>query len=150
MDTTVRTDFIWGVLPRFLFACEFLVRMRRRLAMPPLTESTLKIARSSIIRHAVARLGRSHGAREAIAAVENAHAAGFEEINLDLMFGLPGQSVAEALADIEQAIALQPTHISHYQLTIEPNTHFAHAPPSLPDEDVSWEMQQRCQARLAE
>ena len=96
------------------------------------------------------RLGRIHGAREAIAAVENAHAAGFEEINLDLMFGLPGQSVAEALADIEQAIALQPTHISHYQLTIEPNTHFAHAPPSLPDEDVSWEMQQRCQARLAE
>src|SRR3569833_1783274 len=59
MDTTVRTDFIWGVLPRFLFACEFLVRMRRRRAMPPLTESTHKIARSSIIRHDVARLGRS-------------------------------------------------------------------------------------------
>src|SRR3569833_3075237 len=68
------------------------------------------------------RLGRIHGAREAIAAVENAHAAGFEEINLDLMFGLPGQSVAEALADIEQAIALQPTHISHYQLTSGPTS----------------------------
>ena len=96
------------------------------------------------------RLGRIHGAREALAAAEHARAAGFEEINLDLMFGLPGQSLAEAVADIEQAIALQPTHISHYQLTIEPNTHFAHAPPSLPDEDLTWEMQQRCQARLAE
>lgn len=96
------------------------------------------------------RLGRIHGAREAIAAAENAHAAGFEEINLDLMFGLPGQSLAEALADIGQAIALQPTHVSHYQLTIEPNTRFAHTPPSLPDEDATWEMQQRCQARLAE
>ena len=96
------------------------------------------------------RLGRIHGAREALAAAEHARTAGFEEINLDLMFGLPVQSLAEALIDIEQAIALQPTHISHYQLTIEPNTHFAHTPPSLPDEDLMWEMQQRCQTRLAE
>lgn len=95
------------------------------------------------------KLGRIHGAREAIAAAEGAHAAGFDELNLDLMFGLPGQTVAQALADLEQAIALQPTHISHYQLTIEPNTGFAHAPPHLPDHDTLWEMQERCQAQLA-
>lgn len=95
------------------------------------------------------KLGRIHGAREAVAAAEGAHAAGFDELNLDLMFGLPGQTVAQALADLEQAIALEPTHISHYQLTIEPNTGFAHAPPRLPDHDTLWEMQERCQARLA-
>src|SRR3569833_4277352 len=95
------------------------------------------------------KLGRIHGAREAIAAAEGAHAAGFDELNLDLMFGLPGQTVAQALADLEQAIALDPTHISHYQLTIEPNTGFAPAPPHLPDHATQWEMQERCQARLA-
>ena len=95
------------------------------------------------------RLGRIHDARQAIAAAETAHAAGFEEFNLDLMYGLPGQTVAQALADLEQAIALQPTHLSHYQLTIEPNTRFAHTPPVLPDDDEIWEMQLTCQRRLA-
>lgn len=96
------------------------------------------------------KLGRIHGAREAITAAERAHAAGFDELNLDLMFGLPGQSVAQALADLEQAIALRPTHLSHYQLTLEPNTHYAHAPPAnLPDHDALWEIQQHCQARIA-
>src|SRR3569623_538256 len=94
-------------------------------------------------------LGRIHGAREAIAAAEGAHASGFVDLILDLMSCLPGQTVAQALADLEQAIALEPTHISHYQLTIEPNTGFAHAPPNLPDHDALWEMQERCQARLA-
>src|SRR3569623_515780 len=60
------------------------------------------------------KLVRIHGAREAIAAAEGAHAAGFDVLNLDLLFGLPGQPVAQALADLEQAIALEPTHISHY------------------------------------
>lgn len=96
------------------------------------------------------KLGRIHGAREAITAAERAHAAGFDELNLDLMFGLPGQSVAQALADLEQAIALRPTHLSHYQLTLEPNTRYAHAPPAnLPDHDALWEIQQHCQARIA-
>jgi putative oxygen-independent coproporphyrinogen III oxidase len=95
------------------------------------------------------RLGRIHGPREAISAVEAAHAAGFEELNLDLMYGLPGQSTAQALADLEQAMALQPTHLSHYQLTIEPNTRFAHTPPTLPEDDALWEIQQTCQTRLA-
>lgn len=95
------------------------------------------------------RLGRVHGAAEAIAAAEAAHAAGFEEINLDLMYGLPMQNADQALADLEQAIALRPSHLSHYQLTLEPNTRFAHAPPPLPDEDTLWTMQDLCQARLA-
>jgi len=95
------------------------------------------------------RLGRIHGAREAIAAAEAAHAAGFEELNLDLMYGLPGQTAAQARADLEQAIALRAPHLSHYQLTIEPNTLFAHAPPPLPDDDATWEMQQSCRERLA-
>ncbi len=96
------------------------------------------------------KLGRIHGAREAIIAAERAHAAGFDELNLDLMFGLPGQSVAQALADLEQAIALQPTHLSHYQLTLEPNTRYAHTPPAnLPDHDALWEIQQHCQTRIA-
>lgn len=95
------------------------------------------------------KLGRIHGAREAAAAAECARAAGFENLNLDLMYGLPGQDVGQALADVATAIALQPTHLSHYQLTLEPNTAFAHAPPALPDDDTSWEMQRHCQARLA-
>jgi oxygen-independent coproporphyrinogen-3 oxidase len=95
------------------------------------------------------RLGRIHGPAEAIAAAEAAHAAGFAEINLDLMYGLPMQNADQALADLEQALVLQPTHLSHYQLTIEPNTRFAHAPPPLPDHDASWAMQQACEARLA-
>jgi putative oxygen-independent coproporphyrinogen III oxidase len=97
------------------------------------------------------RLGRIHGRQEAFRAAEVAHEAGFDNFNLDLMFGLPGQSLEQALADIANAIALEPTHISHYQLTLEPETGFyKQPPPDLPDEDLLWEMQQRCQQRLAE
>lgn len=95
------------------------------------------------------RLGRIHGPDEALAATAAARAAGFADINLDLMYGLPGQSTAQALADLEQAIALHPPHLSHYQLTVEPNTPFAHAPPVLPDDDALWGMQLACQSRLA-
>lgn len=81
------------------------------------------------------KLGRIHNGREATRAAEIAHSAGFENFNLDLMFGLPFQTIEQAAKDIRQAIALEPTHISWYQLTIEPNTLFHHAPPLLPDED---------------
>jgi oxygen-independent coproporphyrinogen-3 oxidase len=97
------------------------------------------------------RLGRIHGRQEAFRAAEVAHAAGFDNFNLDLIFGLPGQSLEQALADIANAIALEPTHISHYQLTLEPETPFyQRPPPNLPDEDLLWEMQKRCQQRLVE
>lgn len=79
-------------------------------------------------------LGRIHGRSEAIQAVETARQAGFDNINLDLMHGLPDQNPAQARADIEQAIELEPEHISWYQLTIEPNTVFYSKPPTLPDE----------------
>jgi oxygen-independent coproporphyrinogen-3 oxidase len=98
----------------------------------------------------LARIGRIHGTAEILNAAEGIAAAGFDNWNIDLMYGLPGQTVAQALADVRQAVALGPTHISHYQLTLEPNTAFYHSPPSLPDDDTAWEMQQRCQAELAD
>lgn len=94
-------------------------------------------------------LGRIHDAADAIRAVEAARAAGFENVNLDLMYGLPEQSLEQSLADLRTAIDLAPTHISHYQLTLEPDTLFYKQPPPLPDDDATWAMQQDCQALLA-
>lgn len=96
------------------------------------------------------RLGRIHSASEAEAAVKSAQDAGYANINLDLMYALPKQELDGALADVERAIALGPTHISHYQLTLEPNTVFAANPPPLPDDDHAWAMQEACETRLAE
>ena len=95
------------------------------------------------------RLGRIHGRKEAIRAAEQAHDAGFNSFNLDLMYGLPNQTLAQAVDDIETAISLEPKHLSHYQLTIEPNTFFHHQPPTTPDDDNLWEMQLACQTSLA-
>ncbi len=95
------------------------------------------------------KLGRIHGRKEAIRAAELAHDAGFNSFNLDLMYGLPNQSLQQAAEDIETAIALEPKHLSHYQLTIEPNTFFHHQPPTVPNDDKLWEMQVACQASLA-
>src|SRR5690348_13223299 len=95
-------------------------------------------------------LGRIHSSGEAERAVKLAQDAGFDNVNLDLMYALPKQSLQGALADVERAIALAPAHISHYQLTLEPNTAFAANPPPLPDDDDAWAMQEACQARLAQ
>jgi oxygen-independent coproporphyrinogen-3 oxidase len=94
-------------------------------------------------------LGRIHSAAEAETAVKLAQDAGYDNINLDLMYALPEQRPEGALADVERALALQPAHISHYQLTLEPGTPFAKRPPSLPDDDAAWDMQEACHARLA-
>ena len=95
-------------------------------------------------------LGRIHSSADIIAAVEDSKAAGFENINIDLMHGLPGQSIDMALADLAAAVQLQPTHISWYQLTLEPNTVFYARPPAnLPDDDLAFEIQDRGQALLA-
>ncbi|HEX2595751.1 MAG TPA: radical SAM family heme chaperone HemW [Luteimonas sp.] len=97
------------------------------------------------------RLGRIHDSAQAEAAVKLAQDAGFDNFNLDLMYALPEQTLAMAERDIERAVALQPSHVSHYQLTLEPNTMFAARPPSgIPDDDASWDMQERCQALLAD
>jgi len=95
-------------------------------------------------------LGRIHNAGEALNAVAVARKAGFENINLDLMFGLPGQSVEQGLHDLQQAINLQPQHISWYQLTIEPNTFFYSHPPVTPDDESVWALQQQGQALLSD
>lgn len=94
-------------------------------------------------------LGRIHDSQAAIKAVNSARQAGFTNFNLDLMFGLPEQSVADALSDLQTAIELQPTHLSWYQLTLEPNTLFYHQPPQLPPDENIWDIQQQGQQLLA-
>lgn len=93
-------------------------------------------------------IGRIHDARGARAAVEAARSAGFDNLNIDIMFGLPGQRRDEAAADIDTAIALLPEHISYYQLTLEPNTLFFEKPPELPHEDETFAMQEYALSRL--
>ncbi len=95
-------------------------------------------------------LGRVHNANQALQAAEIARQAGFTNLNLDLMHGLPQQTVADALSDLRLALAQQPTHLSWYQLTLEPNTRFWSQPPTLPDDDLLWEIQETGQQLLAE
>jgi oxygen-independent coproporphyrinogen-3 oxidase len=99
---------------------------------------------------ALKRIGRIHDAAQADRAVKQAQDAGIGNLNLDLMYALPQQTLAGALDDVEKALLLQTPHLSHYQLTLEPNTQFAANPPALPDEDSAWDMQEACQARLAQ
>ena len=94
-------------------------------------------------------LGRIHSAGDIERAVGELHQAGIDNFNLDLMYGLPAQSVSQALQDLESALALQPAHLSQYQLTLEPGTVFYHRPPALPDPDDCWQMQIECQELLA-
>ena len=98
----------------------------------------------------LAKLGRIHSSGEAARAVEEANAAGFDDVNLDLMFALPGQSIEQAERDLEQAVALGPSHISWYQLTIEPKTEFARRPPVLPTVELKADMSERGLQILAE
>jgi oxygen-independent coproporphyrinogen-3 oxidase len=95
-------------------------------------------------------LGRIHSSQEAQCAIEAAKEAGFSNFNLDLMFGLPNQTVTQALADVQTALSFEPPHLSHYQLTLEPNTPFYRQPPVLPEDETLWEMQEACQAEIAQ
>ncbi len=172
----VQTIFIGGGTPS-LFSAEaldtLLCGIRARVQLPPGAEITLEanpgtveagkfhefralginrlsIGVQSFNDDLLERIGRIHGRREAIRAAEEAHDAGFDNFNLDLMFGLPQQTLAQALEDVRTAFALEPTHLSHYQLTLEPNTLFHHNPPALPDDELRWDMQERCQDIIAE
>jgi len=98
---------------------------------------------------ALERLGRIHSADDTHRAVHELRAAGIDNFNLDLMYALPDQTLDEAIADIDTACALEPTHISYYQLTLEPGTVFHARPPSLPDDEAAWQIQTECQQRLA-
>ncbi len=173
---SVNTLFIGGGTPSLFSPAaldRLIVALRTRLKLSPAAEITLEanpgsseyakfkefralginrlsIGVQSFNDTALQRLGRIHGRREAIAAAEAAHQAGFDNFNLDLMYGLPEQSLKDALDDLSSAFALEPTHLSHYQLTLEPNTWFYRHPPRLPDEDLIWDMQTQTQARIKE
>ncbi len=172
----VRSIFLGGGTPS-LFSPEAIERLlagvRARVALVPDAEITLEanpgtveterfrgyraagvnrlsIGIQSFQPEQLQKLGRIHGRDEALAAAQAARAAGFDNFNLDLMFGLPQQTLDEALADLRTALALHPAHLSVYQLTLEPNTLFHAQPPELPDEDVLAAMQEALQAELAD
>ncbi|WP_439887162.1 radical SAM family heme chaperone HemW [Pseudomonas sp. MBLB4123] len=110
----------------------------------------LSIGVQSFQAEKLAALGRIHDGEEAIRAADMARAAGFDNFNLDLMHGLPEQSLDDALGDLRIALAQAPTHLSWYQLTLEPNTVFWNQPPTLPEDDILWDIQEAGQALLAE
>jgi len=164
---TVESLFIGGGTPSLFSArgiAQLLSEIRARIPLKPGAEITLEAnpgtvdqARFAGFREAginrlsmgiqsfqddlLAAIGRIHGGSEARDAITAALRAGFENINLDLMFGLPAQTTAQALLDLRTAVELQPAHISFYELTIEPNTRFYRQPPQRPDDDILWEIQ---------
>ena len=171
----VHSIFIGGGTPSLISPDgldELLTAIRMRVQLDPLAEITLEanpgtvdagrfkafrqagVNRLSVgiqsfdERHLQA-LGRIHGRADAIAAAEAA-LTHFEAVNLDLMYALPGQTLAEAEADLATALALGPGHLSCYHLTLEPNTAFAANPPEVPDPDASADMQDRIEARLGD
>lgn len=170
----IQTVFIGGGTPSLMRAASldrFLTAVRMLLPLDPLVEITLEanpgtfeVARFRDYRQAgvsrlslgvqsfddtfLQRLGRIHGGHEARAAVEHASQL-FERVNIDLMYALPGQGLDQALADVEQALALGVGHLSCYHLTLEPNTAFYRHPPQLPDADLAADMQDAIEARLA-
>lgn len=108
----------------------------------------LSIGAQSLRNQQLQRLGRIHTSNEILTAFRTARAAGFDNINLDLMFGLPEDTPEGSQDDLRQVIALQAEHLSWYQLTMEPNTRFYQQRPALPDEELIWELQQAGQALL--
>jgi len=159
--------FIGGGTPS-LFSGEAIARLlagiRQRLILVPEAEITLEanpgttdaakfaayraagvnrlsLGVQSLNQARLANLGRIHGSAEARQALLLARQAGFDNVNLDLMFGLPHQDLAQAREDLSQVLALESEHLSYYQLTLEPNTPFHAQPPPLPDDDLSMDMQ---------
>ena len=172
---TVDSVFIGGGTPSLFSPAAIdglLTAVRARLPLKPDAEITLEANPGTVDREhfagfrevginrlsigiqsfrpdALQAIGRIHSGREADAAIDAAQRAGFDNINLDLMFGLPGQDVQQALADLQTAIDREPAHISWYELTIEPTTWFYRHPPARPDDDALWEIQQAGQALLS-
>jgi oxygen-independent coproporphyrinogen-3 oxidase len=110
----------------------------------------LSIGVQSLNAEQLKRLGRIHDPTAVRSAVDVARRAGFTNLNLDLMFALPQQTPDEAERDLRDALALEPEHLSYYQLTLEPNTEFAARPPALPDDDTAWAIQSRGVELLAQ
>lgn len=109
----------------------------------------LSIGAQSLSARLLEQLGRIHNPAQVRLAVSQARKAGFTNLNLDLMYGLPGQTLAQAYRDLSETLAMQPEHLSYYQLTLEPNTPFYHAPPPLPDADAIADMHQQGAQMLA-
>lgn len=164
---TVESVFIGGGTPS-LFSAESITRLlediRAGLRLSPQAEITLEANPGTVESHKFAgfrqagvnrlslgvqsfhdphlkALGRIHDGKQARAAVVAARQAGFDNLNLDLMFGLPGQTVKRALEDLRSAVEQEPAQISWYQLTLEPNTLFHRQPPQLPEEETIWDIQ---------
>jgi putative oxygen-independent coproporphyrinogen III oxidase len=164
---TIETIFIGGGTPSLISAAaldRLLAEIRARLPVKPGAEITLEANPGTVDQTKFAgfreagitrlslgiqsfqpallkNIGRIHDDSEALAAFRAARQAGFDNINLDLMFGLPGQDIAQAVRDLHTATALAPEHLSWYELTIEPNTWFHHHPPARVDDEARWEMQ---------
>ncbi len=119
------------------------VEARRFMGYQRAGVNRISIGVQSLNSQQLVRLGRIHNAQDAIGAVTLAASVGLRSVNLDIMHGLPDQTLKEALDDLNQAIALDPQHLSWYQLTIEPYTAFGARPPVLPDDDTLWEIQQQ-------
>jgi len=171
----VHSVFFGGGTPSLLSARaldEILSTLRARVPLSPDAEITLEANPGTFEAHKFAQfralginrlsigiqsfnpqhlraLGRIHDEREARQAVEIAHAT-FDNFNLDLMYALPGQTLEQAEADIRAGIALAPTHLSAYHLTIEPNTLFHRHPPQMPDDELSATMQEHIEQQLAQ
>lgn len=109
----------------------------------------LSIGAQSLSARHLERIARIHGPADIRSAIDQARRAGFRNLNLDLMYALPGQSLAQACRDLEEALALEPEHISYYQLSPEPNTAFHRTPPPIPDEDLIADMQRQGSTLLA-
>jgi len=110
----------------------------------------VSLGAQSFAPRALERLGRIHTPEDTHRAVEELRAAGILNFNLDLMYALPEQTLDEAIVDVRTACALGPTHLSYYQLTLEPGTVFHARPPPLPDDEAAWRIQADGQALLAE
>ncbi|MGB2426688.1 MAG: radical SAM family heme chaperone HemW [Alteromonas sp.] len=173
-ERTVNTIFIGGGTPSLLSAdaiYSLLDGVQQRISLSPTAEITLEanpgtveserfvgyqqagvnrisIGVQSFQSHHLSRLGRIHDANQAQAAAGFARSAGLQSFNLDLMHGLPEQSLDNAMADLRTAINQQPPHLSWYQLTLEPNTPFYSRPPELPADDLLWEIQTQGHALL--
>lgn len=173
---TVQTIFIGGGTPSLFSVAamkQLLEGVKQRIPVIPNAEVTLEanpgtveaekfagfvdagvnrisVGVQSFNNHHLSKLGRIHDGQQAIKAIEIAKSVGLNTFNLDIMHGLPGQSVENALADLRQAIALNPPHLSWYQLTIEPNTLFHSKPPTLPEDEILWDIQEQGHQLLEE
>ena len=149
LDVLVRNDAIAPGAEVTLEANPGTAEAQRFAGYRGLGINRLSLGMQSLDDASLKSLGRIHDSAEAIRAAEWAHATGFTGINMDLMYGLPGQTGAAAVEDLRRLLALRPTHVSWYQLTIEPNTAFYSEPPRLPDEDAIWDMHVRGQQLLS-